>query len=142
MICTFFGHRDATEEIKPILKDTIVDLIENRKVNQFYVGNNGAFDRIVFGILKELSAKYPISFFVVLAYVPRHAGQDDAYTILPEGIEKVPKRFAIVFRNKWMIQRAEYVVGYVTHTIGSGAANFLEYAEKQKKKVILLSSDR
>ena len=30
---------------------------------------------------------------------------DYAHTLLPEGIERIPKRFAIVFRNKWMIKK-------------------------------------
>jgi len=43
----------------------------------------------------------------VLAYMPLHGGtlEKEAYanTMLPEGIENVPKRFAIVWRNKWMV---------------------------------------
>ena len=52
--------------------------------------------------------------------------------------ETVPKRFAIFYRNKWMIERSDYVVTYVTHQIGSGAAQFKELAEKQGKIVIEL----
>ena len=29
-------------------------------------------------------------------------------TLLPEGIENVPPRFAISWRNKWMLERSDY----------------------------------
>ena len=47
-------------------------------------------------------------------------------------------RFAISYRNKWMIKRADIVVTYVTHGFG-GAVKFKEIAEKQGKMVIELS---
>ena len=44
MVCTFFGHRDTPERATPLLHDSIVDLIENKGVTDFYVGYNGNFD--------------------------------------------------------------------------------------------------
>ncbi len=71
MICTFIGHRDAPKEIKPTLKKVLVDLIENKNVNMFYVGNNGSFDFMVKDVLKELHQIYPIKYYIVLAYIPK-----------------------------------------------------------------------
>ena len=45
MTCTFFGHKDAPQEIRPLLRDVLLDLIEHQGVTQFYVGNQGSFDR-------------------------------------------------------------------------------------------------
>jgi len=56
-------------------------------------------------------------------------------TLLPEGIEHVHPRFAISWRNKWMIRQSDYVVTYITHSTG-GAAQFAKMAEKQGKIVI------
>ena len=56
-------------------------------------------------------------------------------TLLPDGIEVGPARFAIDRRNKWMIEQADYVITYVTHSWG-GAAKFKELAEKKGKTVI------
>ena len=39
MICTFFGHRDVVENIQPILRSVLKDLIEQNGVTIFYVGN-------------------------------------------------------------------------------------------------------
>ena len=140
MTVTFFGHKDTPKEIEPTLRSTLIDLIENKNVTVFYVGNNGNFDTMVRRQLEDLSHTYPITYSVVLAYLPTKKSEYDNYTntILPEGIETKPKRFAISYRNKWMVGQSDVVVTYVTHSFG-GAAQFKEMAEKQGKTVIELS---
>ena len=139
MTVTFFGHKDTPKEIEPTLRTTLVDLIENHDATKFYVGNNGSFDAMVRCQLEDLSQTFPITYSVVLAYLPTTKSEYDDYTntILPEGIETAPKRFAISWRNKWMIQQSDVVVTYVTHSFG-GAAQFKELAERQGKTVIEL----
>ena len=140
MTVTFFGHKDTPKEIEPTLGSTLIDLIENHGATEFYVGNNGNFDAMVRRQLEDLSQTYPITYNVVLAYLPTKKSEYDDYTntILPEGIETAPKRFAISWRNKWMVQQSDVVVTYVTHSFG-GAAQFKELAQKQGKTVIELS---
>ena len=70
MVCTFFGHKDTPDYIAEDLKRAITDLIENKGIDKFYVGNNGNFDRLVYLTLKDLSLVYNISYEVVLAYFP------------------------------------------------------------------------
>ena len=137
---TFFGHKDTPKETEPTLRATLLDLIINKNANVFYVGNNGNFDAMVRRQLKEFSVIYPIKYNVVLAYLPeaRNADDDMSDTIYPEGLEAVPKRFAISWRNKWMIKQSDIVVTYVKHSFG-GAAQFKELAQKQGKMVIELS---
>ena len=55
--------------------------------------------------------------------------------ILPEGIERVHPRYAIVWRNNWMIDKSDYVIAYVTHPTG-GAYKAVERAKKKGKEVI------
>ena len=140
MTVTFFGHKDTPKEIEPTLRTTLVDLIENHGATEFYVGNNGNFDTLVRRQLENLSQTYPITYNVVLAYLPTKKSEYDDYTntILPEGIETVPKRFAISYRNKWMVEQSDVVVTYVTHSFG-GAWQFKVLAEKQGKMIIELS---
>ncbi len=135
---TFFGHRDTPKEIEPALRLTLIDLIENKNATVFYVGNHGNFDAMVRCQLEDLSNTYPIKYYVVLAYMPGKNDTPDEHSILPEGIETVPRRFAINYRNKWMIQQSDFVVTYVTLNFG-GAAQFKELAERQRKTVIELS---
>ena len=137
--CTFFGHCDCPSSIKPKLREVLLDLIENHDVDMFYVGQQGAFDGIVRSVLKELVSVYPhIRYAVVLDRLPPKQDEldtrDCSDTMLPEGIETVHPRFAISWRNKWMIKQSEYVVTYITRSWG-GAAQFTDKAERQKKKV-------
>ncbi|MCQ2440540.1 MAG: hypothetical protein MJ076_01415 [Clostridia bacterium] len=46
-ICTFFGHWDTPEEVRPLLQGVLKQLIENRGADTFYVGNQGGFDLMV-----------------------------------------------------------------------------------------------
>ena len=136
---TFFGHKDTPQETEPTLRATLLDLIINKNATVFFVGNNGNFDAMVRNQLKELSVIYPIKYSVVLAYLPDERNTDDmSDTIYPEGLEAVPKRFAISWRNKWMLKQSDIVVTYVKHSFG-GAAQFKELAQKQGKTVIELS---
>lgn len=142
MTCTFFGHRVVTNDVKTRLRVVITDLIVHHAVDVFYVGNQGGFDEIVSDILRELQTIYPITYAVVLAYFPierdGNGTPNPPDTIYPEGLEAVPKRFAICYRNRWMLERADYVVTYVTHRRGSGAARYQSLAERRGKKVIFL----
>ena len=133
--CTFFGHRECPVTVKPRLREVVVDLIENHGVGMFYVGRQGSYDAMVRSVLKEMVLVYPyIQYAVVLERMPQKRDPLDDYsdTLLPEGIETVHPRFAISWRNRWMLQQSDYVVAYVTHSWG-GAAQFAKIAEKQNK---------
>ena len=137
MVCTFFGHANAPKEIEPIIKSTLIDLIENKDVTTFYVGNHGNFDNMVVKVLQELSETYSIKYYVVLAYMPKKNAIYDNHTLLPEGIELVHPKYAISWRNKWTIDKSDYVVTYVRRNFG-GAYNFTQYAIKNSKIVIAI----
>lgn len=124
--------------VEKTLLNTLEDLILAHDVNLFYVGNQGQFDACVRKILKKLGEKYShIRYAVVLAYMPGQLMEyeDFSDTMLPEGIEKIHPRFAISWRNHWMLQKADYVVTYVTHTWG-GAYRFASQARRKGKHVI------
>ena len=138
--CTFFGHRDCSDSIKPKLLAAIENLITEKHVTTFYVGNHGDFDRLAASLLRDLAVLCPdIKCYVVLAYLPTKAYNESYESIFPEGIEDVPKRFAINFRNRWMIEKSDYVITYVTRSFG-GAAKAMSYAEKHRKHVIDIST--
>lgn len=140
-ICTFFGHRDAPEEIQPMLEKAVLEMIHYHHVDTFYVGCEGRFDAMAQRTLDTLRSKYPeiISFIVLSRYKPDMA---DVFTcrlstILPEGAEFYPPRFAVSRRNRWMLGQAECVITYIRHSWG-GAAQFAAQAERQNKTIIRL----
>ena len=141
MNCTFFGHRNCPCEMQKPLHEMIVHLIERENADLFYVGNHGDFDALVRHELIRLRVRYPqIRIFVILAYMPRHKAEyrdEEIPTLLPEGIERVPKRYAICFRNQWMLERADCVITYVRYD-SNGAGKYAQLAEKQGKQVLRL----
>ena len=135
--CCFFGHRDATDNIRIKLAEVIKKLIEEQGVTDYYVGNQGGFDSLVLSVMKELAVSYPqIRYSVVLAYLPDEKRTiPETNTIYPEGLERVPKRFCIARRNDWLIEHSRYVICYVAHITG-GAAQFMEKARRKNRTVI------
>lgn len=136
--CTFFGHRDCPSSVKASLYEAIEQLICNQQVDTFYVGMQGAFDRMAYTALVELRQRYSyIKVFRVLAYMPKPDDSDTADTIIPEGIENTHPRYAIVHRNNWMTERSDYVIAYITHPTG-GAYQAVERARRKHREVIML----
>lgn len=143
VVCSFFGHREAPQSLYPEIKENIEYLIAQRKVDCFMVGNQGNFDCMVLKALRELKQEYPcICYNVVLAYMPTHKQKYELHTpeetVLPEGIETVPRRFAISWRNRWMVKESEIIICYIDHTWG-GAVQYIKYAQNQGKEIINLS---
>ena len=142
MICAFFGHKDTPESIRPLLESAVNQIIEQYTDVTFYVGHNGNFDRMVLSVLKSLSKNFPtISYSVILAYLPtsKSAEFNDLPTIYPEGIECVPKKYAISYRNDWIVKKADMVICYINRNYG-GAAKFVEKARKNGKNVCNLAN--
>ena len=140
MICTFFGHRNAPSCLEPKIGELIEQLIEEKNITCFYIGNNGNFDNMVFRQIKKKTKKYPcVRYYVVLAYLPSEKVEIDiidySKTIYPQGLESIPPRFAISKRNQWMVEKSDIVVTYVKRSAG-GAAQAKRMAEKKGKAVI------
>ncbi len=140
MTVTFFGHSDAPQSIEAKLKILLIRLIEQQGACRFYVGNHGAFDHIVHSTLITLQKTHShIQCRIVLAYLPNHqTAANDMDTIYPEGLEAVPRRFAISKRNQWMIHHSDLVVTYVQHDWGN-AARYKDIAVRCGKTVIELA---
>ena len=56
------------------------------------------------------------------------------YIIYPE-IEDKPKRYAISYRNKYMVEKSDCVIAYVLHKWG-GAYSTYTYAKRKGKTVL------
>lgn len=138
MTTVLFGHRDTPDTVKENLKQIISHLIQKENARHFLVGNEGNFDRLAQRILKELSEKSPtVEYSVVLAYLPKEGSEQphESQTIYPEGLELVPRRFAISKRNSWMLEKADIAVFYVTAPIGN-SYQLMKKAKAKGKKVI------
>lgn len=140
MVVTFCGHRDilCSEKLTRNLRFVLCDLI-SQGADEFLLGGYGTFDSMAAMAVRELKSTYPhIRSTLVLAYLDRDYNaelyDDTIYPLL----ERVPLRYAISQRNRWMVDTADVVVSYVIHSYG-GAATTLRYAEQKKKRVIHLN---
>ena len=141
--CTFFGHRNAPLESHPAVAVKLIELISKHGVDRFYVGAQGDFDHYTVNALIEVKMLFPhIDINIVLPKIPDTLPKwgPAEYTIVPEGIENAPPRFAIDKCNRWMLEKSDYVIGYVTRRFG-GAAKYLREAEKKGKTVINLANN-
>ena len=145
--CAFFGHRDwGIEEGKEEIRNSIVHLIENYEVAQFYSGGRGNFDNLCSQIVYELKKEYPyIKNTLVLSYIPKKKHEyglperyDDSVYLLEE---RVPPRFAIVKTNEKIIDKVDYVIVGVQKSWG-GAYRAREYAKKRKKTILQIKGKR
>ena len=143
-VCCFFGHRDTTDDIKDKLRQEIRSLIINENTRKFYVGNHGHFDYTVLKVLREMKTEFPsIDYAVVLSRMPDRPADEYAHftpeeSLFPDGLEKVPRKFGILWRNNWMLKRADTVICYVLHYSG-GSGRMIEKAQKLGKTVINLA---
>jgi len=140
--CFFIGHREASEELYHTLYESIEQHIVEYKVDEFVVGQYGGFDRLARRALVQAKKNYPhIHLFLLMPYY-RETGDTappagfDGY-LFPEGLELVPRRYAIVRANRYMIDHSNYLIAYVTHT-ASNAFNLVEYAKRAKRRNALL----
>lgn len=132
--CFFIGHREADERLIPRLELTIKRLIVEENVRYFYVGGYGGFDRIAATAVKKAKQQHPnITLMLVLPYHPaeRPVETPDGFdgTFYPDELENVPKRYAIVRANRYMVETCDWLVCYVKHG-ASNSRNLLEYAQR------------
>jgi len=145
MTCSMFGHHDAPSSIAAGLNAMLEYLIEEEHIEKILVGNQGSFDRIAFRVLTEavIPKFWWVDYRVVLAYLPSVRPLDPIYhpaeTIYPEDLEKVPPRFAISRRNRWMVDQSDVVLVYCRYSTG-GTASIAEYAEKKGKRLFYLNN--
>lgn len=137
MTVTFCGHSEIyqKEHFSAWLDTILPSLIEGGAVT-FYLGGYGAFDGLAASAVRRQKETYPyIEMILVLAYLDRKIDTSyyDGTTYPP--LEKVPRRYAIVKRNEWMVRESDVVISGVLHNWG-GAAKTLAFAKK-KRKVIL-----
>lgn len=137
--CFFIGHRDAPGSLLTAVRAVVEGLIREEGVNDFYVGSRGNFDRLAAAAVRELRERYPqVRLYLVLVYLPP-AGEalPEGFTgsVFPEGLEKVPRRFAIHCANRAMVDACPFLIAYAPHETGN-ARKVAEYARRKGRKVI------
>ena len=129
-------------EIYPQLEAAIERHITQLGVREFIVGNYGGFDRIAARALVAAKAQHPE--IVLLLLVPYHPAERPVQappgfdgTFYPPGMENVPRKFAIVRANHYMVEHVDYMIAYAWHP-ASNARDLVEYAIRKGVAVVNL----
>ena len=146
MIVAFCGHaqfsgsKECEERLLAFLEERVGDLHA-----ELYLGNHGGFDRFAYTCCKKYRQSHPrVSLVLVTPYLAedghrslreQSGGYD--FVLYPE-IEDKPKRYAILYRNRYMVEKADCVVAYVSHTWG-GAYTTYRYAQRKGKEIVNLA---
>lgn len=112
--CFFIGHRDAPEELRPLLAEAVERHITQYGVTEFIVGHYGRFDAMAASTVRAAKKQHSeISLVLLLPYFPYEydAAEYDG-SFYPPGMEMVPKQFAIVRANQYMIRHSDYLICY------------------------------
>lgn len=137
MTVAFCGHRNIAnpEIVKEWLRQVVDQLIDNG-ADTFYLGGYGQFDSLAASIIYDLKQQYPlIRSVLVLPYLDRQYSLESYDETLYPPIETVPRRFAILKRNEYMIKESDIVVAYVQYSYG-GAYTAWQYAKRKGKTII------
>lgn len=147
MIIAFCGHKQFTRGEE--YEQTVLTFLEEKVRNQpadIYLGGYGDFDRFAYECCKKYKEAHPnISLVLVTPYLTidyqrnylQHQKETYDSVLYPE-IEDKPKRYAIYYRNRYMVEKADYVVAYVSHDWG-GAYTTYRYAKRIGKEIFNLA---
>ncbi|MFI3174571.1 MAG: hypothetical protein R3Y53_05120 [Bacillota bacterium] len=138
-VCSFFGHKTILSKVEAELLQHIRHAIETLNVQEFYVGEYGAFDFLAKKCVVECRKEFPhIKLYLALAYMPTKntlIGKDYDGSIFFDGLESGPKRFAITKRNRIIAKESDVIICYVEKKSG-GAYTAVNHAKNQGKLIL------
>ena len=139
--CFFIGHREAPRDVATDLASEVRRHITELGVREFIVGHYGRFDSMAGQAVIAAKREFPyIRLLLLIPYHPAEAPVDlpEGYdgTYYPPGMESVPRRFAIVRANRYMVDHTDYLIAYAWHP-ASNARELVEYAEARQKRGLM-----
>ena len=146
MIITFIGHSVISnkDEVKIMIKKIVADNASQDEPITCYLGGYGDFDEVCAQAVTELKKTHQdITRIYVTPYIGLREQEKikdlqaqklyDGYIYPP--LENVPKRFAIVKRNEWMVSSADLIVSYVKRH-GGNSYKALSIGKRKSKKIV------
>lgn len=110
--CCFAGHNETYgDEVKKMIKEIAIKLIEEKGVVEFWVGNYGGFDRCAALAIREVKKTYTnVKLILVLPYLTKAVSnyKEDYYEkydaiVIADMLEKTPARLKIIKANEYMV---------------------------------------
>ncbi len=147
MVITFCGHSNfvKAEEHEQKILDFLQEKVGNAPCD-FYLGGYGAFDNFAYSCCKKYKENHSnvslifVSPYMTVEYQKNHLEyQKTRYDciVYPE-IENKPPKFAIYYRNRYMVEKADYILAFVKYDFG-GAYQAYKYAKRKGKQIYNLA---
>ena len=147
MIVTFCGHAQfhKTEEYEQRILAFLEEKVGDQSADM-YLGGYGDFDSFAYDCCKKFKETHPnvslvlVTPYLTVEYQKNHLDYQKTkydFILYPE-IEDKPKRSAIAYRNKYMVEKADFVVAYVSHDCG-GAYTTYKHAKRKGKLIFNLA---
>ncbi len=142
--CCFAGHDESYgENMKDKIKICAKKLIKDESVGIFMVGNYGGFDRIAASAIRSLKTKYQnIRLELIVPYLTAEiVAEKDWYirqydsVIIADIPESAPKRYGIIYANKYLVKKSDFMIAHIDHTYGGAYKTFL-YAKRNGVDII------
>lgn len=149
MIITFVGHSSINNctDLSERVATAIAEYMPCNENTLFYCGGYGKFDDLCAKVCRSIKKTHPnCEVILVTPYITEShqkklhfLNANDLYSsIIYPPLENIPLKYAISKRNEWMVNKADLIIAYVTHTFG-GAYKTLKYARRRKKTIINLA---
>ena len=147
--CTFAGHWEVySRNVEGSIEFAIESILKKDNSFVFYSGDMGEFDKMCSAAVRTAKRRHPeldIKLMVVLPCMMAKINTDkDFYKnlyddiIIPMELSDAHYKSAITKRNRWIIDRSDFLIAYVYRDFG-GAYTTLKYANRMNKEIINLA---
>lgn len=148
MVVTFCGHSQFPKSTE--YEQRLLHFLQEKVGNQsteMYLGGYGEFDSFAYDCCKKYKETHPnvslvfVTPYLTVDYQRNHLQyQKTRYdSILYPKIEDRPLRYAITYRNQYMVENADYVVAYISHDWGRAYKTY-QYAKRNGKEIFNLAT--
>ena len=145
MICCGFGHRVLLMDIEKPRREALERLAAAEGVTVFYTGGMGDFDELFARTVRSMKRDRPgIRLVLVMPYLTKRLNEDKAFyeaqydeVLIPAALDGLHPKTAIGLRNRWMVDRSDFVIAALQRDYG-GAAKAVQYAKRIGKEVVEL----
>lgn len=143
MRIAFFGHSQfkKTDFFERKILEVLKEKVGDGKVEMLF-GGYGYFDDFAYDCAKKLKeTNQKVALIYVTPYLTvnyqsdqlKHIEKSYDGIVYPD-IEDKPMKFAISYRNRWMVDKADFIIFGIDHDWG-GAYNTYIYAKRKKKTI-------
>ncbi len=146
MKVTFCGHSVLPKDFdKELMMRKVFNLLDTLSIKggiECYLGGYGEFDEFMLKCCNNYASTHMniktifVTPYIDEVYLARIKNFNYDEIVYPD-IENIPKRYAITYRNRYMMDIADIVVSYVRYDWG-GANKTLKYAKEHNKQIINL----